>query len=86
MSTSVRRIDDSNYIISGNLTIRGKTVPVDFQTLLSGRVVNPFIKVPAVGFVGNAKVKRSDFGMDKFSPVIADEVELKIALEMFQKP
>lgn len=86
ISTSVRRIDDKKYVISGNLTIRGKTLPVDFNTVLTNRVVNPFLKVPVVGFIGNAKIKRSDFGMTQYLAVISDEVELKIALELVQKP
>lgn len=86
VSTSVRRIDDKNYVIAGQLTIRGKTLPVDFNTVLTNRVVNPFLKVPVVGFVGSAKVKRSDFGMTQYLALIADEVDLKIALELIQKP
>lgn len=85
-STSVRRIDDKNYVIAGNLSIRGKTLPVEFNTVLTNRVVNPFLKIPVVGFVGNAKIKRSDFGMTQYLAVISDEVELKIALELVQKP
>ncbi|HSV35592.1 MAG TPA: YceI family protein [Ramlibacter sp.] len=85
-STSVRRVDDRNYVISGNLTIRGKTMPVDFSTVLTNRAINPFIKVPMVGFVGNTKIKRTDFGMTQYPGLIADEVELKIALELIQKP
>ncbi len=86
VSTSVRRVDDKNYVIFGNLTIRGKTLPVDFNTVLTNRVVNPFLKIPMVGFVSNAKIKRSDFGMSQYPAVIADEVELKIVLELLQKP
>lgn len=86
VSTSVRRIDDKNYVISGNLTIRGKTLPVDFNTVLTNRVINPFLKVPVIGFAGSAKIKRSDFGMTQYLALIADEVDLKIALELIQKP
>lgn len=86
VSTSVRRIDDKNYVISGNLTIRGKTLPVDFSTVLTNRVINPFLKVPVIGFAGSAKIKRSDFGMTQYLALIADEVDLKIALELIQKP
>lgn len=85
-STSVRRVDDKNYVISGKLTVRGKTLPVDFNTVLTNRAVNPFLKVPMVGFVGSARIKRSDFGMTQYPAVIADEVDLKIALELIQKP
>ncbi len=86
VSTSVRRIDDKNYVVSGDLTVRGKTMPVDFNTVLTNRTMSPFLKVPLIGFVANAKVKRSDFGMVQIPAVIADEVELKIALELVQKP
>ncbi|MTV36957.1 YceI family protein [Duganella radicis] len=85
-STSVRRVDDKNFVIAGNLTIRGKTLPVNFNTVLTNRTTNPFMKVPQIGFVGGATIKRSDFGMMQFGAMIGDEVELKIALEMLQKP
>ena len=85
-STAVRRIDDKHYVISGNLAIHGKTLPVEFDTVLTARAVNPFLKVPMVGFYGNAKIKRSDFGLTQYPAVIADDVELKIAIELLQKP
>lgn len=85
-SRSVRRIDDVNYLIAGDLTVRGVTRPVDFSAKLTGRVVNPFLKVPAVGFVATAKVRRSDFGMTQFLPAVADDVDLKIALELNKLP
>ena len=86
VSTSVRRIDEKNYAISGNLSIRGKSLPVDFSMMLTNRAINPFLKLPMVGFVGNTKIKRSDFGMVQYPAVISDEVDLKIALELIQKP
>jgi polyisoprenoid-binding protein YceI len=86
VSTSVRRVDDKNYVIAGNLSIRGKSIPVDFNTVLTNRAINPFLKLPMVGFVGNAMIKRSDFGMAQYPAVISDEVDLKISLELIQKP
>lgn len=86
VSTAVRRVDDKRFVISGDLSIRGMTLPVDFDTVLTDRAVNPFLKVPMVGFVGQARIKRSDFGMTQYPAVIADEVELKIALELLRKP
>lgn len=86
VSTAVRRVDASNYVISGNLTIRGKTMPVAFNTVLTNRLVHPFLKVPVIGFAGSARVKRSDFGMTQYLAVISDEVDLRIALELVQKP
>ena len=85
-SKSVRRIDENHYVISGDLTVRGVTRPVDFNTVLTARTTNPFLKVPAVGFVATARIKRSDFGMTQILFAVSDEVDLKIALEMNQKP
>lgn len=86
VSKSVRKLEDSKYSISGDLTIRGKTLPVSFATVLTNRATNPFLKVPMVGFVGEARIKRSDFGLSQYPAVIGDEVSLRIALELLLKP
>ncbi|HWS69507.1 MAG TPA: YceI family protein [Steroidobacteraceae bacterium] len=86
VSKSVRRIDDKHFIVSGDLTIRGKTLPVDFSATLTNRTINPFLQVPAIGFVANAQVKRTAFGMSKFLPAVGDDVELEIQTELNQKP
>ncbi|MDO3596627.1 YceI family protein [Ralstonia pseudosolanacearum] len=86
VSTSVRHAEGNHYVISGNLTMRGKTLPVAFQTTLTARTVNPWLQVPAIGFVGSTKIKRSDFGIASFPAAISDEVDLNIALELLKKP
>lgn len=86
VSTSVRRVDDTNFVIAGNLTIRGKTLPVEFATTLTNRVTHPLLKVPAIGFTGTTRIKRSEFGLVKFIPMVADELELRIRIELDQKP
>ncbi|MCK4138846.1 polyisoprenoid-binding protein (plasmid) [Ralstonia pseudosolanacearum] len=86
VSTSVRHAEGNHYVISGNLTVRGKTLPVAFQTTLTARTVNPWLQVPAIGFVGSTKIKRSDFGIASFPAAISDEVDLNIALELLKKP
>lgn len=86
VSTQVKRVDDKNYLISGSLTIHGKTRPVDFSAILTNRAINPFLNVPMIGFIASAKIKRSDFGMDQFPAAIGDEVDLKVALELLKKP
>jgi polyisoprenoid-binding protein YceI len=50
VSKSVRRVDENRYVITGDLTVRGVSRPVDFSTVLSGRATNPFLNVPAVGY------------------------------------
>ena len=70
----------------GILAMTTCVIMMGFSTVLTNRAVNPFLKVPMVGFYGNAKIKRSDFGLTQYPAVIADEVELSFALELLQKP
>ena len=56
------------------------------NTQLTNRIISPFLKVPVLGFVGTARIKRTDFGLTQYMAVIGDEVDLKIALELLQAP
>ena len=42
---------------------------------------HPMKKVPAIGFDATATVKRSDFGVGAYAPMVSDEVALKITTE-----
>ena len=65
--------------ISGNLTMNGVTRPVTIDARFTGAGTNPMSKVETVGFMGTAKIMRSDFGIDYALPVVSDEVTLKIS-------
>jgi polyisoprenoid-binding protein YceI len=39
------------------------------------------MKKDAIGADATAKIKRSDFKMDKYVPMVSDEVTLSIAIE-----
>ena len=86
VSRSVRRIDASNFAIAGDLTVRGKPVPVTFDAHLTNRITNPFLKVPSVGFVATAHVDRTAFGMTQYLPVVGSDVTLKISVELNKLP
>lgn len=86
VSNRVRAAGGNRYLIDGNLSLRGKAVPVTFSARLTSRAENPFLKVPAVGFEATAKIKRSAFGMTSYLAAISDEVELRVALELLKKP
>ncbi len=65
--------------ISGDLTLHGVTKPVTLDAVFQGAGVNPMSKAETVGFSATASVKRSDFGLGAFAPVVSDEVRLTIA-------
>ena len=62
-STAVEQLDDSNYRVTGDLTIKGttKSVTVDFE--YAGTAVDPFGN-QRIGFEGKTTVNRKDWGVN----------------------
>lgn len=67
--------------VTGDLTIKGKTKPVTLQVTAFKCGDHPMKKVPACGADATAKIKRSDFGLEKFVPAVSDEINLAIEVE-----
>ncbi len=72
---------EGTYKVSGDLTIHGVTKAVSIDAKLNARNEHPMKKVPAIGFDGTLKIKRSDFGMGKYAPNVSDEVDIRITTE-----
>jgi polyisoprenoid-binding protein YceI len=79
-STSVKFSGDSPVSIEGNLTLKGVTKPVTL-TVTSFKHGQNMMKKDAIGADASAHIKRSDFNMSKYTPMISDDVTLTIALE-----
>lgn len=67
--------------VAGDLTIHGVTKPVVLAVKINRAGMHPMKKVMTAGFDASATIKRSDFGVDYMSPMIADEVKLFISME-----
>jgi polyisoprenoid-binding protein YceI len=65
--------------VTGDLTLHGVTKPVTLDAKLNGGGVNPLDKKFTVGFELAGKVKRSDFGVKTYLPLIGDDVDLTIS-------
>lgn len=85
-ATSIRRTDANSADITGNLTLRGVTKPIVIQADFNQAGVNPVSKLYTVGFDGEAKIKRSDFGISYGLPMLGDEVTLHLEAEFVAKP
>jgi polyisoprenoid-binding protein YceI len=83
VSTGVK-VQGTTADITGNLTIKGITKPVTLDAQFYGVGANPMNKKENIGFSATTAIKRSDFGMGGFVPVVGDEIELKI-VAAFQK-
>ncbi len=76
-STSVRTMG-AGAEIQGELTLHGVTKPVTLRARLFGAGANMMNKKPSVGFLGRIAIKRSDFGVTKYIPLVSDETVLVI--------
>jgi polyisoprenoid-binding protein YceI len=79
-STSVKFSGDSPVSIEGNLTLKGVTKPVTL-TVTSFKHGQNMMKKDAIGADATTQIKRSDFNMSKYTPMVSDDVTLTIALE-----
>lgn len=67
--------------VEGNLTIKGITKPVTLTVTSFLCMLHPMAKKDACGANATVQVKRSDFNMGKYVPLVSDEVTLSIPVE-----
>lgn len=77
-STKVTQISADAVAVDGTLTLHGVTKPVSFRAKLFGAATNPMSKKASLGFLGRMVIRRSDFGVSKYVPVVSDETLLVI--------
>ena len=78
-STGVQRTGPDLAQVTGNLTLHGVTKPVTLAVHFVGAGVNPIDKKYTVGFSATGMIRRSDFGMTTYVPLIGDQVELTLS-------
>ncbi len=67
--------------VAGTLTLHGVTKPVVLTTSFNGGGVNPISKKYVLGFNATTVIKRSEFGIVTYVPMVGDEVTLTISGE-----
>lgn len=81
VSTSVEKTGDNTGEITGDLTIKGTTKPVTLDVVFNKGEYDQRNNRYKLGFSGKTTVKRSDYGVDLFAPVVSDEVDIIIETE-----
>ena len=79
VSTKVAPAGKGKAKVTGDLMIHGVTKPATLEVSFVGAGVNPLDKKYTVGFEAKGDVKRSDFGVKKYVPLIGDTLHLSIA-------
>lgn len=85
-STGVKLKDAKHATMSGDLTMLGVTKPVSLDVTLNKCDVHPMTKQPTCGFDATATLKRSEWGMNAFVPMVSDEVKIMITVEAPVQP
>ncbi|WP_457107899.1 YceI family protein [Methylobacterium sp. P5_C11] len=79
VSTKVTPAGKDHAKVTGDLTLHGVTKAVTLDVTLVGAGVNPLSKKYTVGFEATGTLKRSEFGVKTYVPLIGDELHLTIA-------
>jgi polyisoprenoid-binding protein YceI len=82
-STGVTAVGDRRYRVTGDLTIKTITRPVDLDLTYEGSAVDPYSQL-RVGIQGSGSLKRSDWGLswnvalEAGGLVVSDRIELEL--------
>ncbi|WP_299538381.1 YceI family protein [uncultured Streptomyces sp.] len=90
-STSVRLLSKDVYRMTGDLTIRDVTNPVDLDLTYIGHVTDPF-GYERVGFDGTTTINRSDWGLTynarlaEGGAMVSERLRLQFDIAAIRKP
>jgi polyisoprenoid-binding protein YceI len=78
-STKVTVTGPDTAKVTGDLTFHGVTKSVTLEATFKAAAPNPMTKAFTVGFEVKGALKRSDYGVKTYVPVIGDDVDLTIS-------
>lgn len=88
-STALTHLGDRRYRVTGELTIRAVTRPVELGLTYQGSCVDPYGQL-RVGFAGSGALKRSDWGLtwnvalEAGGLVLSDRIDLEFDLSVIK--
>ena len=65
--------------MTGDLTFHGVTRSVTLKAVFNGAGADPIAKAYTVGFDATTTIRRSDFGVKTYVPLIGDAVDIRIS-------
>lgn len=84
-STSMNQISLGNGKVMGDLTMKGVTKPVELDVVLNKVGENFRSKKPMIGISAKTRIKRSDWDLGKYTPLVGDEVDINIEVEFIKE-
>jgi len=85
VSRDVEQIDDTHASMTGDLTIKGVTLPVTFDVTYNSKVMHPYFELNNVGFTATAEIDSRAYGVNSLPEwMLASTVALRIEMEAFE--
>ena len=90
VSTGFKKVSDTEYTVTGKLTMRGVTKTITLPLVVAGRMTNPWKEgYEILGVSIKTNLDRTDFGVGTGSwaatSVVGDEVTISISMELDAK-
>ncbi|NLR79575.1 YceI family protein [Chitinophaga eiseniae] len=90
VSKKVKKVDDEQYKLLGELTIKGETHPIELDVVHAGTTVDPYGQTKA-GFALKGRLHRADYGLrwnattEAGGIVLSDEVKLNMEVQLIKE-
>jgi polyisoprenoid-binding protein YceI len=90
VSTSFTKAGGDNYVLKGDITIKGVTKPIELKVEYGGTAVDPYGQTKA-GFDLTGSLSRKEFGLtwsavtEAGSVVVSDEVKLLVTVQVIKQ-
>lgn len=85
VSTAINVGDGQHGSVTGDLTFHGVTKPVVLDVTFNGVGLGMNPLQTRTGFSASTTIKRSEYGVGKYAPLIGDDVTLNIEVEFEKK-
>jgi polyisoprenoid-binding protein YceI len=80
VSSALRSTSDGRGVLVGDLTFHGVTKTVNLDVIYNG-LGRGLLHEPRMGFSASTVIRRSDFGVTKYEPMVGDNVSVLIETE-----
>lgn len=85
VSRNIVQTDDTHASMTGDLTIKGVTLPVTFDVTYNNKVMHPYYKLNNVGFSATAEIDSRAYGVNPLPDwMLATAVQLRVEMEAFE--
>ncbi len=84
-STGIEQIDAKTAKMTGDLTIKGVTLPITFDVTYNQKVMHPYFGINNAGFTAIATLDNRAYGVNPLPDwMLSSKVEVRVEMEAFE--